>query len=116
MPQNVASDQGLHCLHLIKEFLYSIVIRINKTTQTLLSLGSGPVQKVEDSTRHKWFKTGLSILCCIIYSSSVLRVIGTLLGEVSGSKLICLSSEKESTRLFKCIGNFTTPQKNDFFI
>ena len=34
----MASDQGEHCLHLIKEFLNSIVIRINKTTQTLLPL------------------------------------------------------------------------------
>ena len=35
-PQNAASDQGLHCLDLGKEFLYNMVTII--TNQTLLLL------------------------------------------------------------------------------
>ena len=32
MSQNLASDQGLHCVHLLKEFLFNIVItQINQT-------------------------------------------------------------------------------------
>ena len=31
MPQNAASDQGLHCLHLVKKFVLIIIIKTNLT-------------------------------------------------------------------------------------
>ena len=43
-PQNAASDQGLHCLHYIQEFLQNIAIVKNKPDSP--SFGDGPVQRL----------------------------------------------------------------------
>ena len=40
MPQNAASDQGLHCLHQVQRFLQNMIIK-KKTNQTLLILEMG---------------------------------------------------------------------------
>ena len=55
--QNTASDQDLHCLHLIQEFLGNTVV-IKKQPDTPF-LEIWPIQKiqVEQSIRHKWVNT-----------------------------------------------------------
>ena len=56
MPQNVASDQGLHSVHEMQEFDRNMVsMKINQT------YGSGLVQrlKIEGSTWHKYVKVDL---------------------------------------------------------
>ena len=54
---NVASDQGLHSLHLVKDFLKHMVIIKNYPDTPFV--GNGPVQNVDIgvSTWHKWVNT-----------------------------------------------------------
>ena len=56
MPQNAASDQGIHCLYEEQEFQYNMVLI--KTTQTNPAVENGPVQKLEvgESIWHNWVK------------------------------------------------------------
>ena len=52
--QNAASDQNLHCLHLIRDFYQTVIIK--KNLSDTHTIGNGLVQKVdvEESTWHKW--------------------------------------------------------------
>ena len=50
-PQNAASDQDLHCLRLLQTFF--LKHGNFKNLPDAHSIGKGPSQKAEESTRHK---------------------------------------------------------------